>query len=677
MFAIIISEKGGAERRENFDKSEINVGRVHGNDLVLPKGNVSKHHTRLLFRDGRFIVTDLKSTNGTYVNGRKIAQATIVREGDKIYIGDFVLRVETEGGAGAAAAEASSAAPAEDAGAAAPRDNMPPRPLNNPPAVTLKAPTHPPPAVAARSGAPSVPLSGAGPLSAEHPLDDSASLPRVPSAPPSVAPPPAVGSRPMTMPLTPLGGGQRPAPPGSLQPPLVPPLPPPSKMALPAVSAEPSAAAPEAAPLSIPRTATPPRVSAKEASVLAARRLALTMLVGRIADAIDLSSLRTSPLVPDAFAQQIERVSRDQARGMRDEGEAPADVDLDVLARSAHREFVGLGAIEPLLDDEEVTEIHCVRYDQIFSVRKGTTVHEGLAFSSDEALRRVIARLAEQSGEGWRSGETIIERRTSRAAIVAIAPPSASTHALSVRKRRRVDVTLEDLVRQSALSRPMAQFLEACVVAHVNILVAGAVTSGVLSALASAGAVGERACVLHDLEEIGITGAHVVNLSITEGGGEECVRAVSRLNPQRLVVAHLTGAVAAATVDAVSDGREGVLAAINAPTLRHGFSRLVGQLARLRPGLGFESWREVVGDSFDLALEVTSLPDGRIRVTKIAEVGGTDTKGIVLRDLFVFNAESGGDGAFSATGVVPRIANDLAQRGTKLDPTLFKRTGRA
>ena len=95
MFTIVISEKGGTERREACDKNEINVGRVQGNDLMLPKGNVSKHHARLLYRDGRFIVTDLKSTNGTYVNGRKISQATIVREGDKIYVGDFVLRLET------------------------------------------------------------------------------------------------------------------------------------------------------------------------------------------------------------------------------------------------------------------------------------------------------------------------------------------------------------------------------------------------------------------------------------------------------------------------------------------------------------------------------------------------------------------------------------------------------
>src|SRR5438045_3915676 len=114
MFSIIISEKGGAERRETFDKNEINVGRVQGNDLMLPKGNVSKHHARLLYRDGRFIVTDLKSTNGTYVNGRKIAQATIVREGDKIYIGDFVLRLDTGGAAEQATPMAGLEQPNED-----------------------------------------------------------------------------------------------------------------------------------------------------------------------------------------------------------------------------------------------------------------------------------------------------------------------------------------------------------------------------------------------------------------------------------------------------------------------------------------------------------------------------------------------------------------------------------
>lgn len=112
VFTVVISEKGGAERREVFDRPEITMGRVQGNDLTLPKGNVSKKHARLLFRDGRFIVTDMNSTNGTYVNRRRISQATIVREGDRIYVGDFVLRIEmTEGGEAAAPSEVSSSGP--------------------------------------------------------------------------------------------------------------------------------------------------------------------------------------------------------------------------------------------------------------------------------------------------------------------------------------------------------------------------------------------------------------------------------------------------------------------------------------------------------------------------------------------------------------------------------------
>jgi pilus assembly protein CpaF len=129
MFSVIISEKGGAERREAFDRSEINVGRVQGNDLMLPKGNVSKRHARLLYRDGRFIVTDLKSTNGTYVNGRKIAQATIVREGDKIYIGDFVLRIES----------------ASSVSANMPAAALPPPPMHDDPGLDLAPPSGPVP----------------------------------------------------------------------------------------------------------------------------------------------------------------------------------------------------------------------------------------------------------------------------------------------------------------------------------------------------------------------------------------------------------------------------------------------------------------------------------------------------------------------------------------------------
>jgi len=761
VFAIIISEKGGAERRESFDKNEINVGRVQGNDLMLPKGNVSKHHARLLFRDGRFIVTDLKSTNGTYVNGRKIAQATIVREGDKIYIGDFVLRLETNG---QVAPLEPTAGGEEESIRTLARDNAPPpRPVPNPPAVTLKAPTHPPGAPLPRpqpqnvsNAAPPQPLptrppEGATQGAPNYPLendpDDSAPVqkPRMPSvAPPAVqmpgAPPAAPlgggaqtpsgapGARPLTMPLNQMAPpmiGQRPptgTPSGALQQPPTaqpmqvqgpaaggsgPPLQPPPPLPPPPVAPPPQAAppapqpAPPVGPPLPPPVASPPvpapspsaaaapppqrpsgppgRGGAKESPAQAGRRLALTMLIGRIADDVDLSALRDNPIVSESLAGQIERAARDQAAAMRDEGEAPQDVDLDAVARDAHRELVGLGAFAPLLDDEEVTEIHCTRYDQVFAVRGGTASPEGAGFSSEEALARVVARLAHQSGTPWKAGEIVVERRLPRAAMIAVAPPAAAGHVVSLRKRRRVESSLEELARTSVLSRPMQQFLEACIAARANVLVAGTSGGALVAALAAAGAPGERVCVLQDVEEIVLGNAHAVALSLGDGGkaDEDAVRAAARLKADRFVVTQLAGGVAAATLDAMTEGTDAVIAAVPAPTLRQALSRLVAQVVLHRPGLGLEAMREVVGEAFDLALEIGTLPDGRARVMRIAELGGSDAKGIVARDLFVFNADpQGGDGAFTATGVVPRIANELAARGMKLDPGLFKRSGR-
>src|SRR5690554_264453 len=94
MFSVLISEKGGQQSRLDFDKTEITIGRMKGNDIVLPKGNVSKQHTRIVLRDSAFFIVDLKSTNGTYVNGRKVTAEQAVSETDKIYIGDFILQME-------------------------------------------------------------------------------------------------------------------------------------------------------------------------------------------------------------------------------------------------------------------------------------------------------------------------------------------------------------------------------------------------------------------------------------------------------------------------------------------------------------------------------------------------------------------------------------------------------
>jgi pilus assembly protein CpaF len=101
MVTLVLTEKGGDSKQLMFDKDEVTVGRVQGNDVVLPKGNVSKRHCRILLHNGRFSVEDMKSTNGTYINGRKIGEPTFIGGSDKIYVGDFVIRIENAGAEGA------------------------------------------------------------------------------------------------------------------------------------------------------------------------------------------------------------------------------------------------------------------------------------------------------------------------------------------------------------------------------------------------------------------------------------------------------------------------------------------------------------------------------------------------------------------------------------------------
>src|SRR5262244_284027 len=155
MFAIVVNEKGGEQKRLDFDKPEVTIGRVQGNDVILPKGNVSKRHSRIVLKDGKFIIVDLKSTNGTYVNGRKITSPLVIKPTDKVYIGDFILSVED--------GEAAAGRPRTQPPAPPPRrvtsDSMPEL-AAPPPAVQPTGPTDESEAEAA-APAPAAPVAAA------------------------------------------------------------------------------------------------------------------------------------------------------------------------------------------------------------------------------------------------------------------------------------------------------------------------------------------------------------------------------------------------------------------------------------------------------------------------------------------------------------------------------------
>lgn len=797
LFSIIITEKGGTERRESYDRTEINVGRVQGNDLMLPKGNVSKRHARLLFRDGRFIVTDLKSTNGTYVNGRKIAQATIVREGDKIYIGDFVLRIEAQAGAAAGPSPSQDALPAGSdpvVSAAGPQSGQQQpgqQPGQQPSSLSPAAqgsgqhsidshavgsprisvpgggsPSGPAPSGGVPGSTGAVPGSGPDGVS-YFPLDRDPdegaygsvpSPPRVPSAagvgaarpsaPPVVRPspvqatslgtgaPPPGGPPASTLGQTPqapamVAPASAPVSPPGMSPPgmspagmgsgLVAPVPTPriepasgdSRPSSPALapSSQPAALSgiPTAMPGSFASAVPPPNAAAfppvppsaqrrspssedrphtADAARGAIRRQLVTALVERVEAKVDLRSIARGELVTPVVSGNVDRALREAAAALGPD--APPAAELELAIADARREILELGPLAALLDDEDVSEVQIVRHDHVVASAGRRTVVVDLAFANEASLQRVLARLCVRAGKPLESGEVYIDRRLDRGRLFAVVGQRDGAGTMvTLRKPQRADQTLDDLVRAGAVSRVVASFLGQAVAARANLLITGAVGSGattLLGALAAAGSTEDRVVVLQEDDEIVFNQPHTVSILLgdTAEHGARAVRAAVRARPDRLVIGAFAGHIVTEVVDAVGDGIEGVMAAARAPTLRHLAARLPADIAATRGGIALDVAREWLAASFDLVVEVAKLRDGRVRVLRVAELvheprqeGGQ----LVVKDVFAFVVErmaAGGtvEGSFVATGHVPRVAEDLAQRGAALDPALFKPTSK-
>ncbi|HSR97633.1 MAG TPA: ATPase, T2SS/T4P/T4SS family, partial [Kofleriaceae bacterium] len=253
MFTIHIQEKGGEQRRMVFNKPEVTIGRVQGNDIVLPKGNVSKRHARIVLKDGKFIIVDLKSTNGTYVNGRKITSPLVVKDSDKIYIGDFVVGVDE-----AAASEGDM--PSEST-APPPTDRPPPVADVRPPRPTEAQPMPPssmplPMAggnnedrAAASAPRPLPPRPAPGPARDVPPPREplAAREPPAPREMPALSSPPGPASRPLARP-----GGTMPPPIMQPIPPVGPPPGGPGDGAMPGAMPPPMMSPPMASPMGSP-----------------------------------------------------------------------------------------------------------------------------------------------------------------------------------------------------------------------------------------------------------------------------------------------------------------------------------------------------------------------------------------------------------------------------------------
>lgn len=421
-----------------------------------------------------------------------------------------------------------------------------------------------------------------------------------------------------------------------------------------------------------------------DAGQAAAHRGALARLIEHATQAVDIASLMSGEPPTAALAGALERALLDSATALGSTGGLPSGLAPDVLVAEARRELLELGPIGPLLDDEYVEEVQVIRHDHVVALHGNKQVATEIAFSSEAAVARVVRRMCVRSGRPLVAGELFVERRLDHGArLFGVVPPaSGDTHMVVIRKPQRAVASLEELVRAGTLSRAMATLLAQVVEGRANILVTGGVNSGaasLLGALAGAGNIEDRVVVLQEDDELVFNQPHTISMLLgdTAEEGARAVRAAIRVRPDRLVVGAFAGHVVAEVVDAIGDGVDGVLAAARAPTLRHLVARLPADLAGTKRNLALDTAREWLASSFDLVVEVARLRDGRHRAMRVAEFALDSGAPLALRDVFTFSVErtaAGGavEGSFHASGVVPRIAEDLVSRGATLDLSIFK-----
>ena len=644
MISIVISEKGGAERHEHHELSEVTIGRVKGNDILLPKGNVSKRHARLIVRDGRYIVTDLKSTNGTYVNHRRITHATLVREGDRIYIGDFVLRIEGDAGM----KESGSERPSQlDLGPESSTSSSSGRVPAAMPAPATSAPPH------------TADIVSHFPI--EQDPDESSPSLQVPAPP--LVPTGFASASPGSVPATrntiePSFASDRSAIGSS-----------PGALGTPAFGSEPL---------------TPQGLSSHQAEAerraRAAHQEVLDHVVGEVESKVGVERLAVTE-VAETLASELDTALDTALEAATAAGRLPSGVDRDAVRSDALLELLALGPLESLLEDANITQVQVLARQVVVHRRNRPVDHSGANFATESGVARALSRLCARSGIELSPEQTFVEVALSggRELFAALPPASSGGHLLVVRQPRQEVTSIDGLVRAGAISRGMASLLVHCVAARANILVTGSPDGGseeLISALAVAAQRHHQVIWLYrgESEPKQTPG---IDLGTEPAARREAITAAARLRADHLVVPPLGGEDLAVVLDRVIEGVSGLLMRANASTLRHAVGRMSAELASARPGLSPSTAQEWLHATFDIGLEVTRLRDGRLRVVRLVEFHPTPHLGGMV-DIFSFayhRTAAGGsvEGSFYASGTIPRIVEDLAARGMPLDTAIFRR----
>ncbi|MGD9567367.1 MAG: CpaF family protein [Sedimentibacter sp.] len=351
------------------------------------------------------------------------------------------------------------------------------------------------------------------------------------------------------------------------------------------------------------------------------------------------------------------------------------------LLKEIYNDVMGLGPLEALLNDNEVTEIMVNGPHRVYVERKGKLELSDVVFKDDAHVMNIINRIVSQVGRRVDESSPMVDARLMDGSrFNAVIPPlSLVGPSMTIRKFSKKPFTANDLIKFGSISPKMVSFLEACVKGRMNIIVAGGTGSGkttLLNVLSSCIPNNERIVTIEDAAELQLMQDHVVTLESRppnlEGKGQITIRDLVknslRMRPDRIIVGEVRSGETLDMLQAMNTGHDGSLTTAHANSPRELMSRLETMVLMSGMDLPVRAIREQIQSGLDVVVHQSRLKDGSRKVVNITEVVGMEGDTITLQDIFTYKVE-GVDtlgrmkGSFLATGIRPNFVEKLAASG--------------
>jgi pilus assembly protein CpaF len=354
------------------------------------------------------------------------------------------------------------------------------------------------------------------------------------------------------------------------------------------------------------------------------------------------------------------------------------EIEEGVLAAELTDDMVGLGPLEPLLQDDEITDILVNGPFDIYAERHGKLEKTTARFRDSSHINHVAQRIATAVGRRIDEASPMVDARLADGSRVNIVVPPLCLNGgtISIRKFPKQNITLDQMVQQRNLSVEMARFLDIAAQCRVNILISGGTGSGkttLLNAVSRHIASDERIITIEDAVELRLQQPHVVQLESRppniEGVGQiaqrELVRNALRMRPDRIIVGEVRGSEAFDMLQAMNTGHDGSMSTIHANTPRDALFRLENMVLMAAANLPLRALRAQIASAINLIVQIERMRDGIRRVERICEISGMEGEIVSTRDIFTFKYQGERDGRIDGVFEPSRLRPDLTVRAAQ------------